>query len=302
MTENAVAISPARQLAINLSRMEQQFTAVLPPGVNKEKFMRVTLTAVQNNPRLLDADRQSLYHACHRAAQDGLLPDGREGVFNIYRTKDGDRWVQKVQWLPMVAGRRKQFYKHRVTVDAQVVYANDDFRYSLGDNACIHHIPVLDGDRGDMVLAYAIATLPDGRKVREVMTKPDIMRAKASARDSDKDYSPWQKHEPEMWRKTVINRIAKILYGLEGFDEIGDSIEREYKDSGVESMFDDPVQDPPEAETVSAPERETRAAKIVKAQKAKAEEPPPQEQAEDDWAAEYAAAEQGRTREPGEDG
>jgi recombination protein RecT len=299
MTENAIALSPAKQLAQNLSRMEQQFNAVLPPGVNREKFMRVTLTAVQNNPRLLDADRSSLYHACHRAAQDGLLPDGREGVFNVYRTKEGDSWVAKVQWLPMVAGRRKQFYKHKVTVDAQVVYANDEFRYTLGDDAKIIHVPMLGGDRGEMMLAYAIATLPDGRKVREVMTREDILRAKASARDSEKDYSPWQKHAPEMWRKTVINRIAKILYGLEGFDEIAESITREHMDAGVEGMFDEdmPVQDPEPQEPVSAPERETRAAKIVKAQQAK-KAPPPIE--DDSWAAEYEAAEQGR--EPGEDG
>lgn len=289
------SVSQGRHLAQNIERMRGQFEAVLPPGVDPNKFMRVTLTAVQNNPALLEADRQTLYHACNRAAQDGLLPDGREGVFNIYKTKVNrggrDEWVAAVQWLPMVAGRRKQFYKHKVVVDAQVVYQNDNFSYRLGDNAEIFHEPLLMGDRGEMQLAYAIATLPDGRKVREVMTRPDVMRAKASSKGGDN--SPWAKHEPEMWRKTVLNRIAKILYGLEGFDDIAASIDREHKDAGVEGMFDEePTQSaPPPA---SGPDRDTVASKVVKAKQLAALEPPVEQGAEPDkdFLAEYEAAEE----------
>lgn len=66
------------------------------------------MTAVQSNPALLSADRQTLFQACMKCAQDGLLPDGREAALVIFRTKkkidNRDVWVDAVQYMPMVAG------------------------------------------------------------------------------------------------------------------------------------------------------------------------------------------------------
>ena len=52
----------------DLVRMEQQFVAALPAHIPVERFMRVVMTAVQNNPELLKCTRQSLFNACVRAA------------------------------------------------------------------------------------------------------------------------------------------------------------------------------------------------------------------------------------------
>ena len=71
---------PKTSFGAELARRKPQFHAALPAQMSPDKFMRVVLTAVQTNPDLQRADPRSFWNACMRAAQDGLLPDGREGA------------------------------------------------------------------------------------------------------------------------------------------------------------------------------------------------------------------------------
>ena len=77
---NAPAARPRDELVTlnqQLTTRADQFRMVLPNHISVEKFQRTVLTAVQNDPELLNADRQSLLLACMKCAQDGLLPDKR---------------------------------------------------------------------------------------------------------------------------------------------------------------------------------------------------------------------------------
>lgn len=211
-----VAISPAKQLAANIQRMAPNFRQALPPGVDPDRFTRVVMNAVQNDPKLLDADRASLFNACNRAAQDGLLPDGREGKIVVFKTKikgaDGrDKWIEAAQWMPMVGGLRKLAAKHGFQIDAQVVFENDEFVYEQGDEPRItHRAPNLGKPRGQLIGVYAIATNHStGEKYREVMDKQTIDKVKAASRSSE--YGPWKDWFDEMARKTVVKRIYKML-------------------------------------------------------------------------------------------
>src|SRR5271170_7688988 len=76
-----------------VEQRHDEFAKGLPSHIPAERFTRVVLTAVAQNPRLLKADRASLFTACMRAATDGLLPDGRDGALVTYSTKIGDQWV-----------------------------------------------------------------------------------------------------------------------------------------------------------------------------------------------------------------
>ncbi len=66
--------NPIAEVRYQLNNMEDQFKAALPAHIPAERFMRVVMTAVQNNPDLLKADRRSLWNSAMKAAQDGLLP------------------------------------------------------------------------------------------------------------------------------------------------------------------------------------------------------------------------------------
>lgn len=205
-------LTPLREVQDRVAKMGAQLKSVLPAHIDIAKFQRVAMTAITMDPALLDADRQSLYNSLTKAAQDGLLPDKREGALVIYKVKikvDGrDEWVNAVQWMPMVAGILKKIRQSGevASISAHAVYENDDFDYMLGDDEQIHHKPT-EGPPGKIRGAYCIVTLKDGFKVRDYMPWWRIEKAKAVA----KTKFVWDAWPDEMAIKTVIKHIAKVL-------------------------------------------------------------------------------------------
>ncbi len=209
-------ITPMEAMRGTLVKMQPEFAAALPPQIPVEKFIRTTLTAVQMNPELLGADRRSLLGACMKAAQDGLLLDGREAAPVIFNTKEG----KKVQYMPMVGGILKKIRNsgELSSISAQVVYDKDQFEYELGDNESITHKPFLGSDRGKQIAVYAVAKTKDGAIYREVMSVSDVEKVRAASRAGK--FGPWVDWWDEMAKKTVIRRMAKRLPSSADLDQV----------------------------------------------------------------------------------
>ena len=185
-----------------LEKMAPQFKAALPAHVSVEKFVRVTLTAVQTNPQLINADRRTLFAAATKAAQMGLLPDGREGAIVTFK--------DQAQWMPMVAGIMKLVRNSGEisTWSVQAVYENDQFDFMLGDDEHIIHKPALS-NRGKLIAVYSIVTMKDGEKSREVMSVEDVEAIRKRSRSGNA--GPWVTDFAEMAKKTVVRRHSKRL-------------------------------------------------------------------------------------------
>ena len=209
-------LTPIEAMRGTLVKMQPEFQAALPPQIPVEKFIRTTLTAVQMNPELLGADRRSLLGACMKAAQDGLLLDGREAAPVIFRTKEGP----KVQYMPMVGGILKKIRNsgELASISAHVAYDKDHFEYELGDNESITHKPFLGEDRGKPIAVYAVAKTKDGAIYREVMSVADVDKVRQASRA--KDAGPWVQWWDEMAKKTVIRRMAKRLPSSADVDQV----------------------------------------------------------------------------------
>jgi recombination protein RecT len=195
------------ELRAQLDRQLSQFAAVLPAHIPAERFARVILTAVQNTPELLDCDRRSLLNSCMRAAQDGLMPDGRLGAMVVY--KDRRRNIKTVQWLPMIAGLRQKVRNSGEISDwhVSIVHENDNWDYEEGDRPHILHKPVR-GDRGGIIAAYSIAHFRTGEISREWMWIEELDKVRAV---SKAERGPWQDWPEEMYKKTVAKRHSKSL-------------------------------------------------------------------------------------------
>lgn len=200
------------QFRSDFTKMGSEIGAALPPHIPPERFMRVVLTAVQSDYSLLEADRKSLFEASMKVAQDGLLPDKREGALVIY--------AGKVQWLPMIGGILKKVRNsgELASISAQIVYEHDEFLYILGDEERIEHQPKMDGDRGKPRAAYAIAKTKDGGIYREVMSLVDIEKVRKVSKASGK--GPWVDWWDEMARKTVLRRLSKRLPMSSDMDDL----------------------------------------------------------------------------------
>lgn len=207
----APSANPIVKLQEQFDTREASFKAALPAHIPVERFMRVVMTATQRNPDLVAADRVSLFNSALLAAQDGLLPDGREGALVIYNTKKGNEWVKSVQWMPMIAGILKKCRNsgELSSVESHTVHANDKFSYRIGIDEQPVHEPDWFGDRGAVVGVYAVAKLKDGTRVSEIMGKTEIEKVRNVSRSKDK--GPWVDWWEEMARKTVLRRLSKRL-------------------------------------------------------------------------------------------
>lgn len=204
--------NPVAEARLQLQQMEGQFKAALPAHIPVERFARVVMTAIQNNPNLvIKCTRQSLWNASMKAAQDGLLPDGREGAIVEFGPV--------ATWMPMIAGLRKKVRNSDeiATWDVFVVHANDQFDFQLGDDPFIAHKPTLE-DPGPVVAAYSIAVLKSGEKTREVMSVSAIEKVRQRSRA--KNNGPWVTDYEEMCRKTVARRHFKVLPASTDLDDL----------------------------------------------------------------------------------
>jgi recombination protein RecT len=203
-----------------LDAYTRNFAEALPSYVPVDKFKRVLITAVGTNPDLLYANRRTFITAAVKCASDGLLPDGREAALVVFNTEvklrnprtglDVKTRIDAVQYMPMVAGLRKRMRNtgELLSADAEVVYRNDEFDYSLGDEPFIKHKPAALGEeRGEMIGAYAIIKLKNGEVLRDVMSKKEIETTRQQGRAPNS--LMWKTFPWEGYKKTVLRRCSK---------------------------------------------------------------------------------------------
>lgn len=198
------------QLKNELRGMTQKFKSALPASMPPEKFFSVMVTAIQNSPiDLLSCDRQSLFNAAIKCAQDGLLPDGREAAFIKYGNK--------VQYQAMVTGIFKKIRNagEISLIFADVVYEQDQFKIWTDENGrhFAHHPDLTNPNRGKSegaVGAFCFARFKNGDDFDlEFMSKKEIedVRAKSKAPNG----TAWNEWWGEMAKKTVVKRQSKHL-------------------------------------------------------------------------------------------
>lgn len=201
--------------AITSPHMRSNIQQALPPDVSIDRFTRTALTALQTKPELAEADHQSLYNSVVKAAQDGLMPDGRQGALVVYNTnvgtRDKPRYVKKVQWMPMVEGCIHKLTKAGVSAYAVSVYSNDEIELWNDDTGQhVKHRPVVFGDRGERVGAYAVGrVIATGAVYIEAMNKEDLHKARKASKSPDK--GPWAEWTDRMEQKSALHRLDKRI-------------------------------------------------------------------------------------------
>lgn len=198
------ALTPIEDLRRNLKALEPQFKMALPAHVTVERFTRIIVTAIQTSPSLLNANRASLYAACMKAAQDGLLPDGKDAALVPFK--------DTVQYMPMVSGILKKVRNsgELASITSQIVHKNDTFKYWIDSNGeHLEHSPNMFEERGPVQGVYALAKMKDGSVYIEVLTMSQVEQVKKVSRS--KDSGPWGSFPEEMMKKTAIRRLSKRL-------------------------------------------------------------------------------------------
>lgn len=229
-----------------LASKAEQIKMALPAHITLDKFQRTVITAVQSDPSLLEADRQSLVLACIKAATDGLLPDKREAALVVFKERKkvpveggGFDWVTRgvVQYMPMVYGLRKKILQSNevAALEVGVVYRAEveagKFLYEVGLEPPLRHRPMLElteeqTSDDEIVAAYSIATMKDGTRSYEMMRRFEINKVRQCSQTGavGRTYKfgpkkgeeippsgPWVEWFAEQAKKTVMRRHSKVL-------------------------------------------------------------------------------------------
>jgi len=201
-------VTPQQFFEAFVAEYEPRVKELLPTTMKQPRFLAATQIYLQKNPKLLEADRLSLYDALLKCARDGLMPDGREAAIVPFRDTETKKLI--AQYLPMVQGilkRLRQLTK-AYSIECEAVYEADDFSVMLGDDPRIYHKPKVAGARGKVTAAYCI--IKDARGValsRAVLPREEIEKIRSVSRA--KTSTAWTQWYDQMAIKTAIRRAAK---------------------------------------------------------------------------------------------
>jgi recombination protein RecT len=196
---------------VDLDKQQRELQVVLPKHIDLDGFCRIVLTAVSSNDKLAMADRTSLLAACMEAAEDGLLPDGREGAIVPYFNKRSDGYT--ASWQPMVWGLVKLVRQSGELLDlgAHIVTHADRFDYRVDEHGeHFQHHPDFIEPNAEPLLVYAFARTKDGGVYFEAMPWREVKKFRDLAKTRSED-TPWHNWTDEMAKVRVLKRLCKRL-------------------------------------------------------------------------------------------
>lgn len=196
-------------ILINDDNFRRSLQNALPKHIPPERMLRVCLTALRREPKLLKTKPESLMAAIMVCSQLGLEPNDPRQLAYLIPYKDETQLIIGYRGYIELAMRSGMV----TSIQALTVYEKDDFEYEQGLELKLRHVPYLGSDDpGPIKCAYAIATMSNGTKAMVVLPRRDIERArKSSSAVKGGHSSPWDAWYPEMAMKTAVRRLAKFM-------------------------------------------------------------------------------------------
>ena len=207
----------------------KQFATALPKHVNSERFVRIAITTIRQNPKLAKCSQESLLGALMVSAQLGLEPGtlGQCYLIPFENKKAGTVECQfQIGYKGLIellrrSGQLSDIYSY-------TVYENDDFNIEYGLSRTLVHKPNFT-DRGEIKGFYAVAILKDGAKAFEYMTKDEVVKHEEKYRKGSYKNDVWNKNFEEMAQKTVVKKLLKWLPVSVEFLEMAAKDEKSFK-------------------------------------------------------------------------
>lgn len=181
------------------------FQRLLPKGMDPEWFVAEVRVAVARAPKLLDCDKVSVIDALTTCAQLGLSPSGRLG--SAYLIPYGNKCTLVIGYKGYVdlAYRSGDV----MGFGAQVVHENEPFEVTEGFDLAIHKHDREVDNPGALRAVYAWGILRGGYTVKVLMWSREVLAIKARSKAAGG--GPWVTDEAEMWKKTAVRRLVKML-------------------------------------------------------------------------------------------
>lgn len=190
-----------------LRPLTPHFEQALAGTIPVERLMRSIMVSVERNPKLLEANRQSLLNASMSAACLALEVDGVTGQAFFIPFKGVAQLVIGYKGMNTLAARSG------FTVQGEVVREGDAFDYELGDKGFVRHKPKL-GNSAPIIGVWATASSHNRPSIISVLGIDDIMAIKQKSPGASRSDSPWNDPRigfPAMASKSAKRRLSRAM-------------------------------------------------------------------------------------------
>lgn len=223
----SVAKAQPKTMKDYVQSMSKEIERALPSVITPERFTRMTLTAISNNPQLAECTPKSFLSAVMASAQLGLEPNTALGQAYILPRRNKGTLEAEFQLgyrgLLDLAWRSGEL----VSIIAEEVREGDVFEFEYGLEPKLRHIPARE-NRGNPIYYYACFKNKAGGSGFHVMSVEEMREfAKKYSKAYGSSYSPWNTNFSAMAKKGLaVSTPIPTPYGWTtmGDIEVGDIV------------------------------------------------------------------------------
>lgn len=237
-----------------LSKNMRAIKSALPKHLTGERVARVALNSIRHTPKLMQCAPETLCMAIMEASSLGLEIDMRGQAYLVpfWNSKTRTNDVQLIigyKGLLDLAWRSGNI----MSIMAEVVGENDKFNVVFGLEPKLEHVPNFTEGRGEIIAAYAVAIMKDGSKQFVVIPRTDLEKVRAASKSADS--GPWVQWTEEMYKKTALKRLCKLL-------PLSPEIQRaatvdDQADAGIAQSFAETIIDIPSPQPIPVQDHES---------------------------------------------
>jgi recombination protein RecT len=192
---------------ITADAYKHQLAQALPKGLTADRMVRVVLTAMNRNPKLLECTKESMWQSVLDCAALGLFPDALGRAYLV-------PYGSACQLIIGYKGLVDLAYRSERVVSIQVVIVREGdkfIREPLALPPIKHEIRETENDAfRRMTHVYSVVYLKDCTVPSvDVMSKREVDDIRARSKSGKS--GPWVTDYEEMAKKTVFRRHAKML-------------------------------------------------------------------------------------------
>lgn len=203
-------------------------------------YLTLKQTTDKNGKPLLEScSKESIANSLMDMVNLNLNVQSHHGYFIAY----GGKCQFQKSYFGNIAIARRYGLK---SINAEIIYEGDTFKYTIEDGTKVlvsHEQDFMNIDNTKIKGAYAVAEMADGGKIMEVMNMAQIKQSWQQGYGYKEGSGTHAKFPDQMAKKTVINRLCKMITNTYGDAAVVDTYERMDEAEPVNIIEADVLQD-----------------------------------------------------------
>ena len=269
MSETSTAVQKKPRSWVEILELNKEaFAQALPSvGLTPERVIRTALTAMRQNADLMKCEPKSVVASLLQACELGLSVSNTLGHCYLVPFNNTKKGIKECTMIIGYRGFTQLAIRSEKVNPIQtfIVYENEPFTLSGGSFPRIEHTPLSPATRGDKKIGvYAVAPLKDGSSAHAFLWADEVEALKKRSRAGAS--GPWVTDPDEMWKKTAIRRLAKMLPLSTDFQKA--AVMDEYNEAGIVASDVIMTEEEPQAledsvKPGNGPDKETEVGKLL---------------------------------------